>query len=416
MTQPRERAVLVGLTADLDELAELVHSAGGQTVATVVQLLHRPRGTYYIGAGKADELRNLVQELRADVVVFDDELSPAQARNLEKLIKKPIVDRTQLILDIFAQRAQSSEGKLQVELAQLTYLLPRLAGVGTELSRLGGGIGTRGPGETQLEVDRRRIRQRIRDIRKELAAVQKTRAVQRGARRRVGLPMIALIGYTNAGKSTLMNALTDAGVHAEDKLFATLDPTIRRIELAQGRAALLSDTVGFIRKLPHQLVAAFRATLEEVVDADVLLHVVDASEPDARQQMAAVESVLDELHVLDKPMVTAFNKLDAAPDQRAVDAWALSTPRGVAISATQGIGLEELRNALTAALPQEWESRVYRIPYAEAGALSTLKERGHIIELDYEGDAILVKAEVEPVLAGQLRSFAIDEGGKEVTT
>lgn len=409
MAQTSERAVLVGLDEDLDELAELVHSAGGRVVATLVQPLERPRAAYYIGKGKAQELKALVWELSADIVVFDDELTPAQARNLEKLVEAPVIDRTQLILDIFAQRARSKEGKLQVELAQLTYLLPRLVGAGVELSRLGGGIGTRGPGETQLEVDRRRIRRRIADIREELADVRRTRAVQRQGRRRSGLPLIALVGYTNAGKSTLMNALTDAEVHAEDLLFATLDPTIRKVTLTDGREALLADTVGFIRKLPHQLVAAFRATLEEVVDADVLLHVVDASRPDADAQVAAVEAVLDELGVLDKPMVTAFNKLDSAARPRAVYERARSTPLGVAVSALTGDGLDELRRLLTKALPMVYERRFFRIPYSAGAALSALKRHGRIINVGYEDDAVLVEAEVEPKLAGRLQEFVLDE-------
>lgn len=408
LAEPRERAVLVGLGDDLDELAELVHSAGGQVVGQVVQPLERPRAAYYIGKGKAEELRALVWELSADIVVFDDELTPAQARNVEKLVEVPVIDRTQLILDIFAQRARSKEGKLQVELAQLTYLLPRLVGAGIELSRLGGGIGTRGPGETQLEVDRRRIRRRIADIRSELTDVRRTRAVQRQGRRRSGLPLIALVGYTNAGKSTLMNALTDADVHAEDLLFATLDPTIRKVTLTDGREALLADTVGFIRKLPHQLVAAFRATLEEVEDADVLLHVVDASQPDVEEHVAAVEAVLDELNVLDKPMVTAFNKLDSAANPRAVHERAQATPYGVAVSALTGDGLDELRDMLTTALPNAFQRHRFRIPYSAGGALSAIKEHGHVIELEYGDDAVLVEAEVEPKLAGRLQQYALD--------
>lgn len=412
LQEPTQRAVLVGLDDDLDELAELVHTAGGQVVGMLVQPLERPRAAYYIGKGKAEELKALVWELSADLVVFDDELTPAQARNLEKLTDVRVIDRTQLILDIFAQRARSKEGKLQVELAQLTYLLPRLVGAGLELSRLGGGIGTRGPGETQLETDRRRIRRRIADIRQELTDVRRTRAVQRQGRRRTGLPLIALVGYTNAGKSTLMNALTDAGVQAENLLFATLDPTIRKVTLAEGKEALLADTVGFIRKLPHQLVAAFRATLEEVEDADVLLHVVDASRPDTEQQMAAVEAVLDELGVLDKPMVTAFNKIDLAPSSRAVYERAQTMPYGVVVSALTGDGLDELRETLLDALPIVFERRVFRIPYSAAGALSALKEHGHIVELQYGDDAIVVEAEVDPKLAGRLQQFVVGGEGQ----
>lgn len=408
LTEVTERALLVSLDEDVDELAELVRSAGGEPVAIVVQPLERPRAKYYIGSGKVHEVQELVREVSANVIIFDAELTPAQARNVERLCGVRVVDRTQLILDIFAQRAHSKEGKLQVELAQLTYLLPRLVGAGIELSRLGAGIGTRGPGETQLEVDRRRIRQRIADIRKELQSVRRTRAVQRSGRKRAGLPLIALVGYTNAGKSTLMNALTDAGVQAEDRLFATLDPTVRRMELGDGREALLADTVGFIRKLPHQLVAAFRATLEEVQEADVLLHVVDASDADAREHMAAVEAVLDELHVLDKPVVTAFNKLDAAENPREIDEWALSTPGGVAISAVRKLNFDELRQALADALPGALERHTFHIPYSAGGVLSALQEQGRIIEMDYEGDMMVVDAEVEPTLLGRLQQYAVD--------
>ncbi|HLT58580.1 MAG TPA: GTPase HflX [Limnochordales bacterium] len=341
-----ERVLLIGVNGHLEELAELVRSAGGRVVGSVVQNLERPRAATYIGPGKAQEARALAWELDADLVVVDDELTPAQARNLEELLGVPVIDRTQLILDIFAQRARTKEGKLQVELAQLTYQLTRLAGHGAALSRLGGGIGTRGPGETQLETDRRRIRRRIAGIRKELEQVRRTRALQRAGRRRTGLPVIALVGYTNAGKSTLMNALTRAGVLAENRLFATLDPTVRRVTLAPGRDALLTDTVGFLRKLPHQLVAAFRATLEEVEEADVLLHVVDASQPDVHEQMEAVAAVLDELGVLGKPLVTAFNKLDAVADPERIREWARRTPAAVAISARTGAGLDELRALL----------------------------------------------------------------------
>ncbi|MBO8142663.1 MAG: GTPase HflX [Firmicutes bacterium] len=342
----QERAILVGLDEDLDELAELVQSAGGSVAGRVVQRRARPVAATYIGKGKAAEVRDLVWETGADLVVVDDELSPAQARNLENLVEARVVDRTQLILDIFAQRARTKEGKLQVELAQLNYQLPRLAGAGTHLSRLGGGIGTRGPGETKLETDRRRIRRRIAEVRAELEDVRRTRAIQRAGRRRAGMPVVALVGYTNAGKSTLMNALTKAGVAAEDRLFATLDPTIRRVELTPGSEVLLADTVGFVRKLPHQLVAAFRATLEEVQEADVLLHVVDAAQAGADLRIEAVKGVLDELGVLGKPMVTAFNKLDKADDPDAVRAWAAAVPRGVAISARSGAGLKQLREVL----------------------------------------------------------------------
>ncbi|HXF82747.1 MAG TPA: GTPase HflX, partial [bacterium] len=315
-----ERAVLVGVHGvdpgrdpEMEELARLAEAAGAVVVGTLVQHRTRPVPATFLGRGKVEELRALCRRVGADLVIADHELTPVQQRNLEDALGIKVIDRTALVLDIFARRAQTHEGRLQVELAQMTYLLPRLTGRGTALSRLGGGIGTRGPGETKLEVDRRRIRRRITDLRRQIAEIRRTRALQRAARREAQFPTVALVGYTNAGKSTLLNALTDAGVFVEDKLFATLDPTVRRVTLPNGRPALVVDTVGFISRLPTQLVAAFHATLEEVTEADLLVHVVDGSHPDRRAQMRAVREVLGQLGAADKPTVVAVNKTDLLP-------------------------------------------------------------------------------------------------------
>jgi len=343
-----ERAILVGVATgrqarweaedSLAELEQLARSAGACVAGTVLQERDRLDPRYLIGKGKAQEIR--AQAAGADLVILDEELSGSQQRNLEELLGKRVLDRTGLILDIFAQRARSREGKLQVELAQLDYFLPRLAGAWTHLERLGGGIGTRGPGETQLESDRRRIRTRMAKIRRDLEQVRRHRALLRRPRRKVPFPIVALVGYTNAGKSSLMNALTHAGVDVRDQLFATLDPTLRRLTLPGERTALLSDTVGFIRKIPHQLVAAFQATLEEIQEAEVLLHVVDASHPHAQLQQAAVEGVLAELGLADRSTILVYNKIDRLPD------LSLSHRPGngrVWVSAKTGAGLPELR-------------------------------------------------------------------------
>jgi GTP-binding protein HflX len=325
----------------LAELEQLARSAGARVADAVLQERDRLDPRYLIGKGKAQEIRGRCAGV--DLVILDEELSGSQQRNLEQLLGKRVVDRTGLILDIFAQRAQSREGKLQVELAQLDYLFPRLAGAWTHLERLGGGIGTRGPGETQLESDRRRIRTRMAKIRRDLEQVRRHRALLRRPRRKVPFPILALVGYTNAGKSSLLNAMTHAGVAVQDQLFATLDPTLRRLALPGDRVALLSDTVGFIRKLPHQLVAAFQATLEEIQEATVLLHVVDISHPHAEVQQAAVESVLGELGLAGRPTILVFNKIDRLG--RPPFAWRPGSGR-VAISAKTGAGLEDLRQEI----------------------------------------------------------------------
>ncbi len=354
----REVAVLVGLKRpqqsrwdaedSLDELAQLAISAGATPAFRVIQERFLPNPRTLIGPGKAEEVRAICEE-GVDLVIFDDDLTGSQQRNLEATLGRKVVDRTGLILDIFAQRARSREGKLQVELAQLKYLLPRLTGRGGELSRLGGGIGTRGPGETQLEVDRRRIRRRIVKIEEELEKVRRHRALLRRHRQKRALPTAAVVGYTNAGKSSLLNALTDAALPVADKFFATLDPTLRKVSVPRGRDILLSDTVGFIRKLPHQLVEAFKATLEEVRASDFLLHVIDISHPDWQNQSQAVMAVLGELGAAAKPLINVYNKVDKLPHPEAV-AFLARRPRSVVVSARTGTGLDDLKHAMAETL------------------------------------------------------------------
>ena len=354
----REVAVLVGLRRahqsrweaedSLEELAQLAISAGAEPAFRVLQERSLPNPRTLIGPGKAEEVRAICEE-GVDLVIFDDDLTGSQQRNLEGILGRKVIDRTGLILDIFAQRARSKEGKLQVELAQLKYVLPRLTGHGVELSQLGGGIGTRGPGETQLEVDRRRIRRRIVKIEEELEKVRRHRALLRRGRQKQALLTAALVGYTNAGKSSLLNALTDAALPVADKLFVTLDPTVRKVIVPGGRVILLSDTVGFIRKLPHQLVAAFKATLEEVRASDLLLHVIDISHPDWQNQAQAVTAVLEELGAGAKPMINVYNKIDKLPSPEGV-AFLTRRPGLVVTSARTGTGLADLRRTIAETL------------------------------------------------------------------
>ncbi|MFA4844513.1 MAG: GTPase HflX [Candidatus Margulisiibacteriota bacterium] len=350
-----ERAVLVGVEIGreapaLEELARLADTAGADTVATLTQKRERPDPKYFIGSGKIEELKALAAEHRANLAIFDHPLSPSQTRNIEDSSGLKVIDRTELILDIFAQHARSREGKLQVELAQSTFLLTRLGGRGVMMSRLGGGIATRGPGETRLEYDRRHIRAKICALKKQIDKVRQERQVKRERRRQARIPTVALVGYTNSGKSTLLNALTKAGVLTEDKLFATLDPTVRRLYLPSGRVVLLTDTVGFIQKLPHQLVAAFQATLEEVSEADLLLHVIDAAHQGYEQQISAVYEVLEELHSIAKPLISIFNKADQLEKKLSKKTLAKYKP-AVVISALRGEGLKELLATIDAQLP-----------------------------------------------------------------
>ncbi len=416
-TQPRviETAILVGLERDgvsrwdvedsLSELRQLAATAGAEVVATVVQKLDKPTAPYYIGKGKAGEIARQCGEKHVSSLIFDDELSPAQGRNLEELTGRKVLDRTQLILDIFARRARTREGRLQIELAQLQYLLPRLTRMWTHLSRQTGGIGTRGPGETQLEVDRRRVQERIARLERDLREVRKHRTVQREGRLRQNWPVASLVGYTNAGKSSLLNRLTGAGVLAENKLFATLDPTTRQLVLPNRQKVLLTDTVGFIRKLPHTVIESFKATLEEVQLADLLIHIVDLSHPQWREQMEAVDATVAELGADGKQTLVVFNKIDAVPDRGIVDAQLRRHPGSVGISARTGEGMETFFQELEVRL-SAWRLRVhFRIPNSESALLAEIHRVGHVLSMTYEGDAALVTAHVPPELKHRLAPY-----------
>ena len=412
-TMPRRERAVIGavrlpsqrrwqIEESLEELAGLVEAAGGSVVERVVQERKAPSPALYFGKGKIAEIGQAAHARDANLFVSDDRLSPSQERNISEALGIKVVDRTALILDIFAQRARSSEGKLQVELAQLTYLLPRLVGQWRHLERLGGGIGTRGPGETQLESDRRVIRNRVMKISGELERVQIHRRLQRAGRRRMGAPVVALVGYTNAGKTTLLNRL--AGVHltAADRLFVTLDPAARLVEPAGHQAFILTDTVGFIRKLPHELVAAFRATLEELQDADLLLHVVDASHPAIDEHMRAVDELLGELQVADRPTLLAFNKMDR------VEGDLGARHGGVPISATTGSGIEELLKAIDGALPAT-VAVTLRIPHADGTALALCYELGRVLARTDEPDAVRLEVELPARLRGRLAPYIVGE-------
>ncbi|MDY5648875.1 MAG: GTPase HflX [Lachnospiraceae bacterium] len=398
----RERVILIGICtareddteASLDELSELVRTAGADTVGRIIQNREAMHPSTYIGKGKMDEVRQMASAAGATGVVCDDELSAVQMRELEQALQIKVMDRTLVILDIFASRAVTSEGKIQVELAQLKYRQARLTGLGRSLSRLGGGIGTRGPGEKKLEMDRRLIRERIAQLNRELKAVKMHREVTRNQRKRTGIPVAAIVGYTNAGKSTLLNALTDAGVLQEDKLFATLDPTTRVLKLSGKQEILLTDTVGFIRKLPHHLIDAFRSTLEEAKYADYILHVVDASNPQMDIQMHVVYETLRELGIRDKKIVTLFNKQDIRTDDNVLRDF--RADRTICLSARTKEGLEELKETLEELLREEkiYIERVY--DYREAGLLSLIRKKGELLEADYEEDGIHVRAYVPP--------------------
>ena len=394
-----QNAVLDG-EESLAELERLADTAGVEVAGKALQALRRIHPATFIGSGKVDDVRALVQDIEANVAVFDDSLSPAQQRNLESKLKVKVIDRSQLILDIFAQRARSLAGKLQVELAQLQYLLPRLTRQWQHLSRLGGGVGTRGPGETQLEVDRRRVRERIGALRRRLADVSRTRGLHRHSRASVPYPMVALVGYTNSGKSTLMNRLTAAGVLVEDKLFATLDPTVRRLTLPSGGQALLVDTVGFINKLPHGFVDAFKSTLEEVHTADLLLHVVDASNPHAAEQSDVVEQVLSELEAANTPRVTVLNKIDLLPPgHRPLP----GNGTRCVISARTGEGIPALLVTVDRALQAGRERLEVRIPAARGDLVARLHRSGTVLREEYHDGHVDVTALVPAKLAGQMR-------------
>jgi GTP-binding protein HflX len=412
----QERALLIGLEKEgvskwdlqdsLAELRELANSAGAQVIDTVTQKLQKPTAPYYIGRGKAESIKDSCQDRQVTSVIFDDELSPAQGRNLETLLARKVLDRTQLILDIFAQRARSREGRLQIELAQLQYLLPRLTRMWEHLSRQTGGIGTRGPGETQLEVDRRRVQERIARLERELEAVRKTRAVQRQGRKRHQWPVAAVVGYTNAGKSTLLNLLTGADVVTEDKLFATLDPTTRSFVLPNKQRVLLTDTVGFLRKLPHTLIESFKATLEEVSEADLLIHIVDLSHLRVDEQMEAVDAVIKELDAFGKQTLIVFNKIDNLENQELAGTYVERFPGSVAISARTGEGVNNLVQALEIAL-SSWRLRShFRIPPDQSALIAEIHRVGHMLELHYDGDDALIIAHVPPHLEAKLARYS----------
>ena len=399
-----ERVVLVGVQTDdhdnveesLDELKELASTAGAVTVGRIIQNRESVHPGTYIGKGKIEEVRALVYAMDATGIICDDELSPAQLNNLERELDCKVMDRTLLILDIFAARAITSEGKIQVELAQLRYRSARLVGLRESLSRLGGGIGTRGPGEKKLEVDRRLIASRISQLKRELEEVKRHREVNRVARQRNHVPVAAIVGYTNAGKSTLLNALTGAGILAEDKLFATLDPTTRMLELPGSQKLLLTDTVGFIRKLPHHLIDAFRSTLEEAKYADFIIHVVDASNPQAAKQMHIVYETLHQLEVTDKKILTLFNKQDAITDREPLrDGRADITLR---VSAARGDGLEDLKDCLARILRENKRYLETVLPYDKGGLLQQIRETGELIAEEYLPEGIRIEAYVPPEL------------------
>jgi len=412
----RQRALLVSTgagsptneeaEASLDELALLADTAGAEPVDAVLQRRRSPDVATYVGKGKAEELRETVDAQDIDLVIVDDELTPSQQRNLETLFKVDVVDRVALILDIFAQHATSQEGRVQVELAQLRYRLPRLRGRGTQLSQQGAGIGTRGPGETQLEVDRRRLLQRIQRLERALKDLGATRATQRKARSRRAFPTVALVGYTNAGKSTLLNQLTDAGVLVQNQLFSTLDPTTRRLRLPGGETVLLSDTVGFVRRLPHQLVDAFRSTLEEVADADLLLHVVDVSSPDVDGRIEAVNTVLREIDADHVPVLLAWNKSDLVDPEALADATR-AHPDSVSVSAATGAGVSDLLQTIGDRLRERAGIVECFVPYDRADVLAALHRAGEVLVEVHDELGTRVRARLPQRETGHFSEFTV---------
>lgn len=409
LSKEMEKVILVGVSVEenddteksLDELEELARTAGAVTVGRVIQNREQIHPGTYVGKGKLDEIKELLWETEATGIICDDELSPAQLGNLQDALDTKVMDRTLIILDIFAERASTSEGKIQVELAQLKYRQSRLVGLGKSLSRLGGGIGTRGPGEKKLEMDRRLIKGRIAQLNRELKEVKRHREVTREQRNRNHLPVVAIVGYTNAGKSTLLNKLTGASVLEEDKLFATLDPTTRGLKLQSKQEILLTDTVGFIRKLPHHLIEAFKSTLEEAKYADIILHVVDASNPQLDEQMHIVYETLRQLEVVNKPIITAFNKQDKADSEMIIRDF--KADYIVKISAKTGEGLENLLDTVEEVLRQQkiMVERIY--PYAEAGKIQLIRKYGELLTEEYGDEGIFVKAYVPVEIYGKIQ-------------
>ncbi len=417
-TRKTERVFLVGVelkdrtrfdvTDSLAELAELATTAGGEIVGEGFQKLEKPIAATFIGPGKAAEFAAHCKENQIDTVIFDDDLSPGQNRNLEKIFEIKVLDRTALILDIFAQRARTREGKLQIDLAQLQRLLPRLTRFWTHLSRQKGGIGMRGgEGESQLEADRRKVQERIDRLTDELEIVRRQRATQREGRQRNLWPLASIVGYTNAGKSTLLNTLTGATVLAEDKLFATLDPTTRRLRLPTNQNVLLSDTVGFIRKLPHGLVEAFKATLEEVVQADLLLHVVDISHPNAADHIASVNAVLDDMGARGKPTLMIFNKVDRLGSAELVARYREFYPHAVAISAKTGEGLTDLMSELSVSLRPIREFVELEVPHEDSAVIARLHQSAQVVERNYEGPKAVFKARIPPHMHAEFAPYIV---------
>ena len=415
LAQGTERAIIVGMEYgggasilgwsaedSLEELKQLADTAGAEVVARFLQKRPKPDPAFFIGRGKVQELALYVQQENVDLCIFDDELSPAQQRNIEQAMGVRVLDRTALILDIFAQRAHTNEGKLQVELAQLQYTLPRIMGKGLSLSRLGGGIGTRGPGETKLEVDRRRIRDRIAYIKGCISKVKNVRTLQRSGRAKASVPTVSLVGYTNAGKSTLLNTLTNSDIYAQDQLFATLDPTTRQLELPNKQQAILTDTVGFIQRLPHQLVAAFQSTLEEVVEADVLLHVIDVSHELYKEQANAVYHVLEELGAKDKTIITVYNKIDKLPEGSALAERLAREENSICISAKARLNLDGLLALIAENLKLKSVEESFLVPYSDSAAVSHLHEAGTVLEQEYLAEGTLLKVRME---AEQVQEF-----------
>lgn len=387
--------------ASLSELEELVKSAGAEPEFTLTQKLQRPESTTFVGSGKLQEIKELCEAQELDLIVVDSELSPTQIKNIENFTDVRVIDRTTLILDIFAQRARSKEGKLQVELAQLKYLLPRLTGKGIEMSRLGGGIGTRGPGETKIETDRRHIRRRMETLKEELAEVEKHRHMLRRRREKDGIITCAIVGYTNAGKSTLMNTLTDAGVLAQDKLFATLDPTSRALKLPSGVSVMLIDTVGLVRRLPHHLVEAFRSTLEEAAQSDIIINLCDASSEEARVHLSVTNDLLESLGAQDRPIITVLNKCDLLDGS----VMPLEFENCVKISARTGEGIDRLLDAIENNLPVRMKRVSLLIPFPDAGIVSEIRDKGTLISEEYTSDGVEVEAIADEILYAKLSRF-----------
>ena len=408
LEQKKERVILVGVALgdsqeaeeSLEELKELAETAGAEVAGSIIQAREQIHSGTYVGKGKIEEIRDLLFETEADGIVCDDELSPAQLANLSQTLDIKVMDRTLVILDIFAKRAQTKEGKIQVELAQLRYRATKLTGKGVSLSRLGGGIGTRGPGEKKLEMDRRLIRTRISHLKTELAGVIKHREVQRKQRQKNHTPVVCIVGYTNAGKSTLLNHFTDAGVLEEDQLFATLDPTTKSVELNSGQTVLMTDTVGFIRKLPHHLVDAFKSTLEEAKYSDIILHVVDCSNPFMEQQMEAVYETLGQLGIKDTPVITAFNKIDRTGKNSLLkDVRADET---VKISAKEGTGTSDLLRVIEGVLRKQKIYLEKKYGYDEAGKIQAIRTHGQLLKEEYRDDGIYVEAYIPKEILGMV--------------